>query len=69
MKKNVVQAADTPKAQQTVEELSAAEGLGPTKEVMRFMAGQQTCGYAITAKPSANLYILLQVQCALPIGT
>ena len=35
---------------------------GPSKELMRQIASEQICGYAITAKPSANLYILLQVS-------
>ena len=38
------------------------EGRGATASLLQRGMSEQLWGYAITAKPSANLYILLQVR-------
>ena len=61
VKKGALPASAVSRAQEVVKELTSHDRAGPSKELLRWTAGQQTTGYAITAKPSANLYILLQV--------
>lgn len=67
--------AAVPKLKRSVKDLVADEKVdaaaqmmlspnhpGQSKELLRRIATDQMGGYAITAKPSANLYILLQVK-------
>lgn len=65
VKKGALPASAVSRAQQVVKDLTLEGRVGPSKELLRWIAEQQTSGYAITAKPSANLYILLQVRFSL----